>query len=386
MQVKAACRVVMGGSFSKRPWPACTSIRSDKKLKMGRNSVMNMCMNVWKLVLLAGCSVALVALFYDPAPSEQPSLEKGSEPEAVALLTDEVVETVEVVETTAPATEIRSLFTVKGVVKSIEEDLSSARIEHEEIPGYMQAMTMPFAIGDADEWTSLQTGDSISFLLHVTDERSWIDGVEKTPEEVPSLEELSKTAPWRPVREVEFLQVGDELPDYPLTNQLSQAISTHQFRGKVLALTFIYTRCPLPDFCPRMNQQFMAAQRALKEASVEPASYHFLSVSFDPVHDTPERLQFYANAYQHDPKQWSFATGELIEIDALTEQFGLVFYRSEDSLLDWDHNLRTILIDQEGIIREILIGNQWRGEELAEKLQSLLKKEGDSKEPDKGFE
>ena len=97
-------------------------------------------------------------------------------------------------------------------------------------------------------------------------------------------------------------------------------------------------------------------------------------------------IQFYANAYQHDHKQWSFATGELIEIDALTEQFGLVFYRSEDSLLDWDHNLRTILIDQEGIIREILIGNQWKGEELAEKMQSLLKGEGDSKEPDKGFE
>ena len=90
------------------------------------------------------------------------------------------------------------------------------------------------------------------------------------------------------------------------------------------------------------------------------------------MHDTPERLQFYANAYQHDPKQWSFATGELIEIDALTEQFGLVFYRSEDSLLDWDHNLRTILIDQEGIIREILIGNQWKGEELAEKITRLI--------------
>ena len=344
---------------------------------------MNMCMNVWKLVLLSGCSVALVAFFYEPAPSDQPSLEKGSEPEVAALPT---VEAVEAVEATAPSVEIRSLFTVKGVVKSIEEDLSSARIDHEEIPGYMQAMIMPFAIGNADEWASIQTGDPISFLLHVTDDRSWIDGVEKTPEEVPSLEELSKTASWRPVREVEFLQVGDEIPDYPLTNQLSQAISTHQFRGKVLALTFIYTRCPLPDFCPRMNQQFMAAQRALKEASVEPASYHFLSVSFDPVHDTPERLQFYANAYQHDPKQWSFATGELIEIDALTEQFGLVFYRSEDSLLDWDHNLRTILIDQEGIIREILIGNQWKGEELTEKIQSILKGEGDLKRPDKGFE
>ena len=380
MQVKVACRVVMEDSFSKRPWPACTSIRSDKKLKMERNSVMNMCMNAWKLVLLAGCSVALVALFYEPAPSDLSSLEEGSVPEVVAL------PAVEAVEATAESAEIRSLFTVKGVVKSIEEDLSSARIDHEEIPGYMQAMIMPFAIGNADEWVSIQTGDPISFLLHVTDDRSWIDGVEKTPEEVPSLEELSKTAPWRPVREVEFLQVGDELPDYPLTNQLSQAISTHQFRGKVLALTFIYTRCPLPDFCPRMNQQFMAAQRALKEASVEPESYHFLSVSFDPVHDTPERLQFYANAYQHDPKQWSFATGELIEIDALTEQFGLVFYRSEDSLLDWDHNLRTILIDQEGIIREILIGNQWKGEELAEKMQSSLKGEGDLKRPVKGFE
>jgi protein SCO1/2 len=333
---------------------------------MGRISVMNMCMNMWKLVLFAGCSVALVALFFEPAPSDLPSLEEGSEPEVVALPTDEAVEA------TASATEIRSLFTVKGVVKSIEEDLSSARIDHEEIPGYMQAMTMPFAIGDTSEWATIETGDSISFLLHVTDERSWIDGVEKVPEKVPTLEELSKTAPWRPVREVEFLQVGDELPDYPLTNQLSQAISTHQFRGKVLALTFIYTRCPLPDFCPRMNQQFMAAQRALKESSVEPSSYHFLSVSFDPVHDTPERLKFYAQAYQHDPAQWTFATGEMIEIDALTEQFGLVFYRSEGSLLDWDHNLRTILIDQEGIIREILIGNQWQGDELAGKIQSLF--------------
>ncbi|MGA0326647.1 MAG: copper-binding protein, partial [Limisphaerales bacterium] len=152
-------------------------------------------MNVWKLVLFAGCSVALVALFLEPAPSDLPSLEEGSEPEVVALPTHEAVEA------TAPAAAIRSLFTVKGVVKSIQEDLSSARIDHEEIPGYMQAMTMPFAIGDTSEWATIETGDSISFLLHVTDERSWIDGVEKVPEKVPTLEELSKTAPWRPVRE-----------------------------------------------------------------------------------------------------------------------------------------------------------------------------------------
>jgi protein SCO1/2 len=263
------------------------------------------------------------------------------------------------------------LFTVSGVVKSIETDLSGARIHHEEIPDYMKEMTMPFNIGDTNEWASIQPEDKISFLLHVTDDRSWIDGVEKVDTDVPSLDELSKTAPWRRVREVHPLEVGDLLPNYPMTNQLSKPITFEQYRGKALAITFIYTRCPLPDFCPKMNQQFLAAQQKLKTMEGAPDNWQFLSISFDPVNDTPERLKFYASAYQYDPEKWSFATGAMIEIDALTEQFGLMFYRAEGTVMDWDHNLRTILIDPEGKIQEIIVGNLWKTDELVEKIVTL---------------
>lgn len=263
------------------------------------------------------------------------------------------------------------LFTVSGVVKSIDLDLSRARIEHEEIPGYMEAMTMPFYIGNTNEWSNISTNDSIMFLYHVTDDRSWIDNVEKQPDEVPSLDELPETDSWRLVREVEALKVGDMLPNYGLTNQFAKPITLDQFRGKVLAMSFIYTRCPIPDFCPKMNRQFLEAQRQLKSMEDAPDNFHFLSISFDPVNDTPERLKVYASAYQHDPDIWTFATGKMIDIDALTEQFGLLFYRSEGTLLEWDHNLRTVLIDPEGKIQDILIGNLWKTDELVSKIVNL---------------
>ena len=263
------------------------------------------------------------------------------------------------------------LFTVSGIVKSIESDLTRARIHHEEIPDYMKEMTMPFNIGNTNEWASVQPEDKITFLLHVTDDRSWIDGVEKIDTEVPSLDELSKTAPWRRVREVQPLEVGDMLPNYPMTNQFSKPITFEQYRGKALAITFIYTRCPLPDFCPKMNRQFLEAQQKLISMEGAPENWQFLSISFDPVNDTPERLKFYASAYQYDPEKWSFVTGAMIEIDALTEQFGLMFYRTEGTVMDWDHNLRTILVDPEGKIQEIIVGNLWNSEELVEKIVKL---------------
>lgn len=263
------------------------------------------------------------------------------------------------------------LFSVNGVVRSIESDLSRARVEHEEIPGYMKAMTMPFNIGNTNEWSNIHTNDSIMFLLHVTEDRSWIDGVEKKADEVPSLDELSETAPWRLVREVQPLKVGDMLPNYGLTNQFAKPITLDQFRGKALAMTFIYTRCPIPDFCPKMNRQFLEAQQKLQLMDNPPDNVHFLSISFDPVNDTPERLKLYASAYQHDPDTWTFATGKMIDIDALTEQFGLLFYRSEGTLLEWDHNLRTVLIDPEGKIQDIIVGNLWQTDELVGKILKL---------------
>lgn len=265
-------------------------------------------------------------------------------------------------------------FQVRGVIKEIPETGNSLRIQHEEIPDYMAAMTMPFAVKDRAAFADVQVGETVSFTLHVTETESWIDQIQpakagQIPGQMPSIESF------RQVRDVEPLEIGDTMPNYPFTNQNNQAIQLDDFRGEVLVLTFIYTRCPLPDFCPRMSMHFRSAYEEIKKDEEAPDNWHFLSITFDPKYDTPEVLRSYSKAYSYDSKKWSFATGEMIEIDAITEQFGLRFNRSQVSPVDWDHNLRTVIIDPNGIIQKIYIGNTWTPDALVRDLkQAALKK------------
>jgi protein SCO1/2 len=264
-------------------------------------------------------------------------------------------------------------YQVRGVIKGIPETGNSLRIHHEEIPGYMQAMTMPFSVKDRAEFANLELEQTISFTLHVTETESWIDQIQAakstpTPGQMPSIESF------RQVRDVEPLEVGDTMTNYPFTNQNNQAIQLDEFRGEVLVLTFIYTRCPLPDFCPRMSMHFRAAHDAIQKEDDAPENWHFLSITFDPEYDTPDVLKNYSKAYAGDSTKWSFATGEIIEIDAITEQFGLMFSRSQVSITDWDHNLRTVIIDPQGTIHKIYIGNTWTPDDLVQDLkQAALK-------------
>lgn len=153
------------------------------------------------------------------------------------------------------------VFQVKGVVVELGPEEKAVRIKHEEIPGYMAAMTMPFEVRDTNELAGLEAGDHVTFRMLVTDDDGWIDQVRKLPR--PTTNTLPTTGQFRLVREVEPLNVGDELPEYRFTNQLGQAISTSQFRGQALAITFIFTRCPFPTFCPRTMSHFADAQRQL---------------------------------------------------------------------------------------------------------------------------
>jgi len=259
-------------------------------------------------------------------------------------------------------------YQVRGVIKEIPDTGNSLRIHHEEIPGYMQSMTMPFSVKDRAVFADLELEETVSFTLYVTETESWIDQIQsaksrQTPGHMPSIESF------RQVRDVEPLEVGDTMTNYPFTNQNNQAIQLDDFRGEVLVLTFIYTRCPLPDCCPRMSMHFRAAHKAIQKDAEAPDNWHFLSITFDPEYDTPEVLQNYSKAYAGDSKKWSFATGEMIEIDAITEQFGLMFSRSQVSITDWDHNLRTVIIDPQGTIHKIYIGNAWTPEELVQDLK-----------------
>ena len=260
----------------------------------------------------------------------------------------------------------REIHPAKGVV--IEIAPGKITIKHEAIPGYMQGMTMPFDVKDTNELTGLQPGDPVSFRVIVSGNEGWIDDLQKigARTNLPPV-----TAPFHVAREVEPLNEGDLLPEYHFTNQLGHAVSTSQFKGQALAITFLFTRCPFPNFCPLMANNFGAVQKKLLTMPDAPANWHLLTISFDPEFDTPEVLQKYAEAHGADPRRWTFATGALGEVTAMGEQFGLAFWKEQAGIIS--HNLRTVVIDPSGRVQKIFTGNDWQPEDLAAELVKAAK-------------
>jgi protein SCO1/2 len=264
------------------------------------------------------------------------------------------------------------VFAVKGLVRSLDPENALVHIEHEAIPGYMGQMTMPFDVKDTNELSGLLVGDAVSFRLQVTDREGWIDQIAKIPLTRVTLKPKPRP-PVRVTRVVEPLEAGDLVPDYPFTNELGRTISLHQFRGQALGLTFIFTRCPYPTFCPRMSANFAQACQQLLARTDAPTNWHLLSVSFDPDYDTPAVLKAYAEGYAYDPSRWSFATGAMIEIDAITEQFEMVF--APDGSF-FSHNVRTAVIDAHGRVQRIFAGNEWKvADFVAEMVKAASMKE-----------
>lgn len=253
-----------------------------------------------------------------------------------------------------------TVYSGRGEVKKIDPESRTLTVHHDEIPGFMEAMTMPFHVKNPEELKGIETGDTITFRLNVAADRSWIDQISKTTAAVKPPEPAVRPSV-RLVRDVEPLNVGDMMPEYRFTNQLGQAVSLSQFKGQALALTFIFTRCPMPDFCPRMTQHFAAAYKQLSSMPNAPTNWHLISISFDPHFDQPPVLKSYAERFGYNPEHWSFVTGALIDIDAITEQFNLPVVKQGEN---WDHTLRTVVIDASGRIQKIFIGNMWKPEEL----------------------
>lgn len=265
--------------------------------------------------------------------------------------------------TPAKTNDARQVFQVKGVLQELKVDGKTVVIRHEEIPGYMKAMTMPFAVKDSKELTGLKPGDQVSFRMVVTDTDGWIEQVTRTGSAQPPSQYAWPS--FRQVRSVDPVKVGDLMPDYPFTNQLGQVIRLGDFKGQALAFTFIFTRCPFPTFCPRMSNCFEEAQKQIKAMANGPTNWHLLTISFDPEFDTPPTLKTYAQRYHYDPQHWSFVTGALMDIDAIGEQFGLMFYRQDNSI---NHNLRTVVVDAQGRVQKVFTGNEWKADELVEEL------------------
>ena len=262
----------------------------------------------------------------------------------------------------------QEIHLAKGVVIEIMPAEKQVRIKHDSIPGYMSAMTMPFDVKDTNELTGLQPGDSVSFRVVVANNFGWIDQIRKTGAQsnVPLT-----TGAFRLVRDVEPLNEGDLLPDYHFTNQLGQAVSTAQFKGQALAITFLFTRCPFPQYCPLLANNFALTQKKLLTMPNAPTNWHLLTISFDPEFDTPEILQRYAEAHDADPSRWTFATGALIDVTAIGQQFGLAFWKEQAGVIS--HNLRVVVIDPAGRVQKIFAGNDWQSEDLVAEMVKAAK-------------
>jgi len=257
----------------------------------------------------------------------------------------------------------QQVFQVNGLVIAVKPREKTVEIKHEEIPGYMPAMTMPFDVRDTNELTGLQPGQRVSFRLLATDTEAWIDQVQKLGDATNSIPTNSFV---RLARDVEPLQIGDALPDYRLVDQFGEQIRTSQFKGRALAITFLFTRCPYPTFCPLMANHFEEVQQLFIKMSNAPTNWHLLTISFDPDFDKPEVLKGYAETHHYDPAHWTFATGDLVDITAIGEQVGLTFWHDTNGSIS--HNLRTVVIDAGGRVQKIFEGNAWTVAELAEEM------------------
>lgn len=260
---------------------------------------------------------------------------------------------------------------VRGVVRSLDLLNDAIIVEHEDIPGFMPSMTMPFRAKTPKEIIPLKVGEGISFDFVVTADDAWIENVQLIP--FADVHLPKKSIPRSEAgagKKASRVREGDPLPDFQLVDQQNRKISRETFAGKPLLLTFIFTRCPVPNFCPKISGNFekLAADFAQDPALAD--QVRLLSISFDPEFDTPEVLDAYGQTFSADPEQWRFATGTPEEIEKLTQAFA-VYTKADQGTID--HGLCTALVAPDGTIKAIWRGNGWEIEEVASAARNLLK-------------
>jgi protein SCO1 len=253
-------------------------------------------------------------------------------------------------------------YAARGIVRQIAPDRATVTIQHEVITNFMAAMTMDFTVKNTNDLQHIAPGDEITFKLFVTEKDSWIESVRfdsHVVEDVTDHVFIFHTSSAE-------LKSGDSLPDFAFTAEDGRPVRFSDFRGRVLAFTFFFIRCPLPDFCPRMDLNFSATRALLRAATDAPTNWQFLSISFDPEFDLPDKLVNYANFYrQADADRWRFAVADTNTLDRLAPLLDLRIAHENDSI---SHNLRTVVLDPQGRIARQFDGNLWTAKELADAM------------------
>jgi len=228
----------------------------------------------------------------------------------------------------------------------------------------MPSMTMPFSIKDRKDIARLKIGDAISFRMTITEEDLFLDQVKGIPASEVHLAEPAPTGSASSAVSAR-LREGDIIPSFILANQNGARVTSDTFRGQPFVLTFIFTRCPVPTFCPRISSNFSEVQETIKANPALTGKARLLSITLDPKFDTPGILKSYAQQQKADPQVWTFATGTPAEIEKLTQSFA-VFVQPEAGTIS--HGLATALIGPDGRVVKIWRGNAWKPSEVIDEL------------------
>lgn len=258
-------------------------------------------------------------------------------------------------------------YEVRGVVRGFAPDRTTIDIEHEDIPGFMPSMTMPFIARDPEDIASLTLRDGIAFRLVVTDKDALVDNIRKINASEVRLPQTSPAATPQGTNASSRLKEGDVMPVFSLTNEKGEKINGETYGGKPFVITFIFTRCPMPTFCPRMSKNFAELQKAIKSGGGPLADAKLLGITIDPQNDTPAVLKEYGQSLGADPRIWNFATADPADIANLTKPFAVQITPEAGTI---SHGLATALISRDGKILKLWRGNGWTPEEVIAALSS----------------
>jgi protein SCO1/2 len=265
-------------------------------------------------------------------------------------------------------------YQASGMLLAADPAQHTITVSCKEIPGYMDAMVMSFPVHSSAWPVGLKPGVSIEFTLSVAKNDFYAENVrlqafeslELDPTEARRLQLVENANSSHPLSK-DVLQPGDAVPDFRFTDQNHDSISFSQFKGKVVALTFIYTRCPRPDYCLRLSNNFGVLQRRFKNRLGN--DLVLLTVIIDPIHDQPGALQTYARTWKADSHTWHFLTGPVADIQRLCHRFDMSFYPDEALYV---HSFHTVIIGRDGHLTANLEGNNFTAQQLGDLVETLV--------------
>ena len=256
-------------------------------------------------------------------------------------------------------------YDLKGKVVAVEPDKHRVTIAHEDVAGYMPGMTMPFTVRNESDMQMLVPNAEVTATLVVDGKHSWLENLFVVVKQEASTPVASAAV---------MAKEGDAVPNYTLVNQDAKPIRINNYRGKTLLLTFIYTRCPDPEFCNLMSDNFAQIERQLGQDPELYSKTHLLSITIDPAHDEPKVLRSYGAAhterYENETfAHWEFATGTNEQVKDIAGYFGLTYFPENNRI---QHSLRTVIVGPDGKVTKIYTGNEWKTDEIVRELKKSV--------------